>query len=62
MAKTLITTDMEKILDIAKEISLNDYVNLQNPKFKGQTEADCDNQYWIVFEDNGILYKIHNSL
>ena len=53
---------MENLLNIAKEISSSDYMNLKNPEFKGQTRLDVNYQYWMVFEDNGVLYKIHNSL
>ena len=54
---------MEKnILDTAKEITSEEYMNLKNPIFKGQTRLDDNRQYWMLFEDNGILYKIHNSL
>lgn len=53
---------MENTLEIAKEISSEEYMNLKNPIFKGQTRLDSNNQYWMVFEDNEILYKIHNTL
>ena len=54
--------DMENLFNIAKEITSSDYMNLKNPEFIGQTRLDVNNQYWMVFEDNGVLYKIHHSL
>ena len=53
---------MENLFNIAKEITSSDYMNLKNPEFIGQTRLDVNNQYWMVFEDNGVLYKIHHSL
>jgi hypothetical protein len=53
---------MENTLDIAKEITSQEYMSLKNPIFKGQTRLDDNNQYWMLFEDNGILYKIHMAL
>ena len=53
---------MNNLLDQAKEISLKEYMDLKNPIFKGQTILDEDDMYWMVFEDNNILYKIHNKL
>lgn len=53
---------MKNLLTTAVEISSKEYMNLNNPIFRGQTSMDDDLKYWMVFEDNGILYKIHNSL
>ena len=53
---------MEKLLDNAKEISSLEYMNLSNPIFKGQTAVDNNLKYWMIFENNGSLYKIHNTL
>lgn len=50
-----------EILNI-KEITQTEYMSLENPIFKGQTRLDENNQYWMVFEDNNVLYKIHNSV
>lgn len=44
------------------EITSAEYINLQNPVFIGQTKLDHNNMYWMVFEDNNIMYKIHNTL
>jgi len=49
-------------LEKAKEITPQEYMNLANPIFKGQTRPDSNNKYWMLFEDNGVLYKIHNTL
>jgi len=38
------------------------YMELENPKFEGQTRLDDNNMYFMVFSDNGKLYKIHNHL
>lgn len=49
-------------LEKATEIDVKDYINLENPKFIGQTNTDSNNQYWMMFESNGVMYKIHNTL
>jgi hypothetical protein len=49
-------------LENCKEITSTEYCELPNPIFKGQTRVDENNMYWTVFEDNEILYKIHNKL
>ena len=49
-------------LDDCLEITSEQYMDLINPIWKGQTKLDKDNMYWMVFESNNILYKIHNKL
>ena len=53
---------MENILNTATEITSQEYMDLKNPIFKGQTRLDVSNQYWMIFENDGIFYKIHNTL
>lgn len=47
------------MLNLAIEIQLTEYINLKNPIFKSQTRVDDNNMYWVVVENDGILYKIH---
>ena len=49
-------------LDTCIEITSSEYINLINPIFKGQTRLDEKDMYWMCFESEGILYKIHNKL
>ena len=59
----LIKIDMKQtVLEKAKEITSQEYMSLKNPIFQGQTRLDDNYQYWMLFEDNGTLYKIHNRL
>ena len=53
---------MKDLLEQAKEITPLEYKDLENPIFKGQTEIDDDLMYWMVFESNGVMYKIYNSI
>lgn len=53
---------MNDLLEQAKEITSSQYMDLKNPIFKGQTRLNENYQYWVVVEDNGVLYKIHNTL
>lgn len=53
---------METLLQQAIEITSEEYNKLVNPIFKGQTRLDDNHQYWLVVENNNILYKIHKSL
>jgi len=62
VAQTQKTTFMTNLLNQSTEITPSEYINLKNPIFKGQTSIDDDMMYWMVFEDNGVLYKIHNTL
>jgi hypothetical protein len=50
------------LLEQAKEITSSEYLNLKNPVFKGQTRLYGELKYWMVFEDNGVLYKILATL
>ena len=52
----------QTVLEKAKEITSQEYMSLKNPIFQGQTRLDDNYQYWMLFEDNGTLYKIHNRL
>jgi hypothetical protein len=49
-------------LEQAKEITSLEYADLENPIFKMQTKLDKECKYWMVFENNGMMYKIHNSI
>ena len=53
---------MKDLLKQAKEITSVQYMDLENPIFKGQTRLDENSKYWMVFENNGIIYKIHSTL
>lgn len=53
---------MEKLLQQAIELKVAEYMHLKNPIFKGQTSVDEDMKYWVVFEENGKLYKFHKTL
>ena len=53
---------MENILDLCKEITSDEYVELKNPKFLAQTRADKNGNYWMVFESEGICYKVQGNL
>ena len=50
------------MLQQAIEITSSEYMKLQNPKFISQTSIDDDMMYWMIFEDNNTMYKIHNKL
>lgn len=53
---------MEIKLEDCILISNEEYLLLENPKFKGQTRLDSNNQYYMIWESNGKLYKTHNKL
>jgi len=53
---------MEDILDLCKEITSDEYVELKNPTFLAQTRADESGTYWMVFESEGIYYKVQDNL
>jgi hypothetical protein len=53
---------MRDLLSLAFEITSSQYMELENPIFIGQTRLDENNQYWMVFENNGIMYKISNQI
>ena len=50
------------LLDQAQEITSEQYMDLLNPIFQGQTAANADGKYWMLFSNCGILYKIHCTL
>lgn len=52
---------MTNLLNNATELSVSEYLQLKNPIFKGQTSAQND-IYWMVFEEDGNLYKFQCSL
>jgi hypothetical protein len=62
ISQTQKTIKMTSLLEQSKQITSEEYISLSNPIFKGQTRLDNDNMYWMVFEDNGVLYKIHSTL
>jgi hypothetical protein len=49
-------------LEDCVEITPEKYLEFPSPVFKGQTTLDSKGYYWMVFESNGVLYKIHNKL
>ena len=53
---------MENLLEQAIELEASEYSNLKNPIFKGQTRLDDNYSYWIVFEEEGKLYKFYKTL
>ena len=53
---------MDIDLKDCKLITSDEYLLLENPIFKGQTRVDENNQYYMVWESKGVLYKTHNTL
>ncbi len=53
---------MSDLLSQATELNTSEYSSLSNPIFKGQSRVDDNGYYWMVFENNGVLYKFHNKL
>ena len=53
---------MTNLFEQSKEITSLEYMDLETPIFKGQSKVDKNNGYWMIFENNGILYKIYNKL
>jgi len=43
-------------------ITSKQYCELDNPKFEGQTRMDENDQYYMVFSCNGVMYKTLNTL
>ena len=43
-------------------ITSDEYMNLVNPQFKGQTRLDENNMYYMCWESEGKLYKTHSKL
>lgn len=56
----------KKEFEQAKEISVEEYINLIDPIFIGQSRADENNMYWTLWkvgsENSYEYYKIHNTL
>ncbi len=53
---------MDINLKDCKLITSAEYLLLENPIWKGQTRLDKFNQYYMVWECDGILYKTINTL
>ena len=53
---------MSVSLDSCKLITTDEYCELANPVFIGQTPIDENKMYFMVFECDGVYYKVHNSL
>lgn len=45
-----------------KKISAEEYLELKDPKFMGQTKVDENGMYWMCWESEGVLYKTHNKI
>ena len=58
MEITKIKQNKMSLLEQAKEITSSEYLNLNYPIFKEQTRLYSELKYWMVFEDNGVLYKV----
>lgn len=56
------SNNMSDLLSQSIELPVSEYISLSNPIFKGQSEVDDNGMYWMVFENNGTLYKLHNKL
>lgn len=50
-----------KLEDCIEKTSV-EYLELENPVFKGQTRTDADGIYWMVFECEGKLYKFKHKI
>ncbi len=51
-----------KALEHYTTITSEEYMDLVNPKFVGQTRLDENNMYYMCWESEGKLYKTHNKL
>ncbi len=49
-------------LDDCTEITALEYMELENPQFRGQTRLDKDNGYTMVWECQGKMYKTYQTL
>lgn len=48
-------------LDECKHLENSEYIKLKDPDFVGQTRADSEGNYWMVFNSEGVNYKfLHN--
>ncbi len=45
-----------------KLITANEYLRLNSPEFIGQTRPDNKGTYYMVWKENGILYKTCNQI
>jgi hypothetical protein len=45
-----------------KLITIEEYCELESPKFMGQTTVNTDGVYWMAWECDGILYKTKNNI
>lgn len=43
-------------------ITSTEYCQLSNPIFIGQTRLDRNNQYYMIWENDGLYYKTLNTL
>ena len=49
-------------LNECKLITAEEYCNLVDPEFVGQTRVDENDMYYMVWKSGGELYKTHNCL
>lgn len=49
-------------LEDCTEITSAQYMELDNPQFVGQTGVGHSGTYWMVFESEGVNYKILHKL
>lgn len=49
-------------LEDCKLISNLEYMDLLDPRFECQTRVNNEGEYYMVFSDNGVLYKTLNKL
>ena len=49
-------------LSKCKLITANEYCQLSNTEFLGQTRLDENNQFYMVWSCNGIMYKTLSTL
>lgn len=40
------------------EITSSEYISLSNPIFIGKTSVDEDGSFWMIFENEGVKYKL----
>lgn len=53
---------MDINLDDCTLINLEEYLNLKDPQFVGQTRLSPTGMYYMVWSDEGKLYKTINHL
>lgn len=49
-------------LEDCKLITAKEYLELKNPIFEGQTGVNKDGYYYMVWSDNGVMYKTYNKI